>query len=389
MAKQLDLRIRNNLLNALEQLSVAETFEGRSSLLNGIPKIPLNRSQMNVRLDLSMIVDQFITLGRDKQTGVRPLLVIVENAQGYVSSWQSDLTEALQKVHSELEIYYEGDSQPTNLPPIEPEKLLFKGRDERVSAEFISKAIDLSRSVCRMQVPRIFHGVAKGENIFGTGWIIAPSLIITNHHVIDARECIIEPSATKTDFVLQAEQTIIWFDYLREGGSFVEIKDFTLEASDESLDYAILRLNNPNTLISRKCLNLIRQQPKLNRGYRLNILQHSRGGPLIYAIRNNFYIDTGNSNAFLRYLTDTEPGASGSPVLNDMWEVIGLHHAAQPISHQYYANLPKEQYQTFPIQILTGEIINYHNEGVAIHSILNDLPQNLREEIQQAQNWKD
>jgi hypothetical protein len=33
---------------------------------------------------------------------------------------------------------------------------------------------------------------------------------------------------------------------------------------------------------------------------------------------------------FLHYHTDTAPGSSGSPVFNDQWEVVGLHHSGVP-----------------------------------------------------------
>jgi len=32
---------------------------------------------------------------------------------------------------------------------------------------------------------------------------------------------------------------------------------------------------------------------------------------------------------YLTYLTDTEPGSSGSPVLNDAWELVALHSRAE------------------------------------------------------------
>ncbi|MER5327117.1 trypsin-like serine peptidase [Streptosporangium roseum] len=34
--------------------------------------------------------------------------------------------------------------------------------------------------------------------------------------------------------------------------------------------------------------------------------------------------------AFPHYQTDTEPGSSGSPVFNDQWEIVALHHAGVP-----------------------------------------------------------
>jgi len=370
------------------QIPVTDTYQGRSSLLSGLPKVSINRSQENPQLDLNTIVNQFIDLGRDKKSGVRPLIVIVDNALDYVGDWQNDLTDTLQTIRTALETYYAGELQPQNLPLPEPELLLFKGRDERVPVDFLRKAMETSRSVCRLQVPRVFNGNRQeGQYGYGTGWIIAPDLIITNHHVLDAREPAREPSATPEEFRQQAEGTVLWFDYLREGGTFLEVKSLSLEASDKALDYAILRVKETDPILDRPPLTLVSRPPQLNRGHRLNIIQYAGGGPLTFAIRNNFYVGIGGSTDFLRYLTDTAGGASGSPVLNDPWEVVGLHHAAQPITPEYYAGLPQERYLTLPVETAKGEVITYHNEGVALHPILDHLPENLRNEIALAQGW--
>ncbi len=33
---------------------------------------------------------------------------------------------------------------------------------------------------------------------------------------------------------------------------------------------------------------------------------------------------------FVHYRTDTSPGSSGSPVFNDQWEIVALHHSGIP-----------------------------------------------------------
>ena len=33
---------------------------------------------------------------------------------------------------------------------------------------------------------------------------------------------------------------------------------------------------------------------------------------------------------FLVYQSDTAPGSSGSPIFNDSWQIVGVHHAGRP-----------------------------------------------------------
>lgn len=54
-------------------------------------------------------------------------------------------------------------------------------------------------------------------------------------------------------------------------------------------------------------------------------------------------------------------GSSGSPVLNDAWEVVALHHAGGDISE------PTTQRRYF------------RNEGILINKILANLPPELQE----------
>ena len=104
----------------------------------------------------------------------------------------------------------------------------------------------------------------------------------------------------------------------------------------------------------------------------MNLVQHSRGGALQFAIRNNFFVRPGDTPEFIRYQTDTEPGASGSPVCNDTWQVVGLHHASTPV--------PKEQ---VPQEVIDGQpvTVTVLNEAIEIHSVLNNLPADVKQRI--------
>src|SRR5205814_4157357 len=60
----------------------------------------------------------------------------------------------------------------------------------------------------------------------------------------------------------------------------------------------------------------------------VTIIQHPKGDPKQIALRENEVLHLpGNEDAFLHYQTDTHPGSSGSPVFNDNWEVVALHHS--------------------------------------------------------------
>ena len=69
---------------------------------------------------------------------------------------------------------------------------------------------------------------------------------------------------------------------------------------------------------------LIEEQGKAIVGVHVNVIQHPNGEPKQLALRENRIVD--ELEDFLHYETDTAPGSSGSPVFNDQWEVVALHH---------------------------------------------------------------
>ncbi len=92
---------------------------------------------------------------------------------------------------------------------------------------------------------------------------------------------------------------------------------------------------------------------------RVNIIQHPMGRPKEISMQNNFVQYVGGN--VVQYVTSTLPGSSGSPVFNDNWEVVALHHSG--------GNIPEPT---------TGKKY-YRKEGIYIGSILADLPEELRQ----------
>lgn len=80
--------------------------------------------------------------------------------------------------------------------------------------------------------------------------------------------------------------------------------------------------------MQKKLLHLISEKGKILEGEYVSIIQHPNGGPKAVTVRENKVSSIFDD--FVHYLTDTEPGSSGSPVFNDQWVVVALHHSGVP-----------------------------------------------------------
>ena len=218
---------------------------------------------------------------------------------------------------------------PIDVPKIvaeTPEKIVHT--DDLVAFAFMERGLRAAAAVMKLRVPRFEDGVARinasGTPLIylGTGWLLTESLLITNHHVINARNEG-EDDAKATDLALQAAGMQVQFDFDADGLAGTEIQGLGIEASSKVLDYAIVRLpaTGRNPLSRSQQLVQMGSDP-----IPVNIIQHPAGRSKRYGIRNNLLQAV--SATELRYFTDTEGGSSGSPVFNDQWQVVGLHRAS-------------------------------------------------------------
>jgi len=131
-----------------------------------------------------------------------------------------------------------------------------------------------------------------------------------------------------------AKRSLAEFNYQESAAGEIQASEvFALAPSelflcDSELDYALVALAPEPGLAAYGWLPLIEEQGKLLVGETVNIIQHPNGEPKQLAIRNNQVVD--ELELFLHYQTDTSPGSSGSPVFNDQWEVVALHHSGVP-----------------------------------------------------------
>lgn len=213
------------------------------------------------------------------------------------------------------------------------EEIIF--RDDSVPFGFLSGGALAGSSVARIKVlpyqgGALLQPLALPHN--GTGWLISSDLLVTNHHVVNARkrtdgqQQVTDPA----DLQLQARGSRSRFDYLSEDDPDTEeARASELVAWDEQLDYAVLRLTGapprPFLRVATTPLAVAKDMPVA-----LNIIQHPGGEPKRIALRNNLAFEADDMD--VRYFTDTRGGSSGSPVLTDDWTVVALHRGTRRVT---------------------------------------------------------
>jgi V8-like Glu-specific endopeptidase len=194
------------------------------------------------------------------------------------------------------------------------------GKNDLIGTSFILQGAQVARSVGRIVIRSPF-GILQG---YGTGFMVSPQLLLTNNHVLGSPGEAAHSSVqfnfyTKPDGI---DSTAIAFAFQPD----------VFFLTSESLDFTLVAVEPTNadgvTARSRSWNPLIEQTGKVIVGERVNVIQHPGGQPQQLALRENQIVDL--LEEFVHYVSDTRQGSSGSPVLNDQWELVGLHHAGVP-----------------------------------------------------------
>jgi endonuclease G, mitochondrial len=206
--------------------------------------------------------------------------------------------------------------------PLALERIL--GKNNMISVNYLEQGVRVSRSVARIRIKS-----TQGRTVgFGTGFMVSPRLIMTNNHVLTSAR---DASFSQAEFNFQ--------DDLRGRPLPTSIFDLDPDLffmTDKELDFSLVAVKEKARDGSGDASNLaffgwnrlIEEEGKIILGECLNIIQHPNGEPKQLALRENKFIDLLEN--FLHYETDTAPGSSGSPVFNDQWEIVGLHHSGVP-----------------------------------------------------------
>jgi hypothetical protein len=209
--------------------------------------------------------------------------------------------------------------------------------------EYATKLSALARRMCLIEIP-----TGSGE---GTGWLVAPDLVLTNYHVI---------KAVHESQVAAAEVTCR-FDYFKEGFGGVTsglsaewLKDWSPyaggderadapEPTVEEVDYALIQLARPvgdeEVAGAKRGWVTVRAAPPAVIAEDIVMVPQFPDGRSL-ELSFGKALNYNQSGTRLRYDANTEGGASGSPAVTMTIEPFGLHHAAAPGRSLYNQCVP-------------------------------------------------
>lgn len=251
--------------------------------------------------------------------------------------------------------YPKGDEVPIPKPADDPAAVFERVVDESdfLPVWFLEQGSQIQHSIARVVLTKP-HNIGGFTFPPGTGWatgfMVSPNLFLTNNHVIPDEAF--------------AKKIRMQFNYqLGADGTEQPTESFFPAESDVfwtnvALDYTLIRLQPLQSASDgeRKAAGKrwgfiqLNDSPTFREEQHFNIIQHPSGRRKEVALQDN-EIAKLFSNVVL-YKADTEPGSSGSPVFDNLWQLVALHHAGGE-------------------QDASGQFVN--NEGIRTDRIVEDL----------------
>ena len=241
------------------------------------------------------------------------------------------------------------------------------GKNDSVYSNFVDLIENAKQKVGRIHVK---HGA---KNIgFATGFMVAENLLLTNWHVFKTIE---EVGDSEVQFMYE-------YDLFGKEKTHTDfnLMSSTFFYSNKELDYCFVAVSPIDTSgkVKLSDFGYIFLDPGLGKlgdeeVERLNIIHHPDGDLKQLSIRENLFKKI--TPISIWYETDTAPGSSGSPVFNDQWQVVALHHMGVGKKNDAGQYIDKDGNVIPEVnnKIDPSKIVWEANEGIRISVILKDL----------------
>ena len=245
------------------------------------------------------------------------------------------------------------------------------GKNDSVYSNFVELIGNAKQKVGRIAIKRGNRNIG-----FATGFMVAENLLLTNWHVF---RTINEVADSEVQFLYE-------LDTAGNPGTPVS---FRLQSeifyySNKELDYCFVAVHAADVTGKIKLADIgyIFLDPGLGKlgsedEEKLNIIHHPDGDYKQLSIRKNLFVKITPTSIW--YETDTAPGSSGSPVFNDQWQVVALHHMGVGKKNVAGEYIDKDGKVIPKIngKIDASKVVWEANEGIRISVILKDLFSNI------------
>jgi hypothetical protein len=187
------------------------------------------------------------------------------------------------------------------------ERQIVSEQNTLLDIAFLQHGLDRARAVCRLVV------ICGDDKWHGTGFRVGERTLLTNHHVLYG-------DAPVTSVVAEFGYEIGTDGELRTPAKIsCNVATIIGEVQD---DFAVIKTDEP--LPKDIPVLSLRDGARPEVYDRVSIIQHPKGLPKKIAMHHNLVLHTDDN--VTQYWTDTDYGSSGSPVFDEAWRVVALHH---------------------------------------------------------------
>ena len=193
-------------------------------------------------------------------------------------------------------------------------------KSDLLPVSFLDVGVQRAHAVCKIKASGTNYRGESGEWA-GTGFLVSNNILLTNHHVLNSPDVARNASAI-FNYQVGPDGTLLQ----TTGCPLNPDRLFLTDPADGGLDFTFVWVENePGKAFGYVPLD--RRSLNISQNDVANIVQHPSGDPKMVVLQQNTIESIGTT--VVRYTSDTMPGSSGSPVFNNAWSPVALHHASR------------------------------------------------------------